>query len=65
MNMTTSIVLEVPGDTRFADVVASMRIMQILEATARGIAPPGKDSRTGAGLIDAYKAVNEALRIMG
>ncbi|MCH7903899.1 MAG: hypothetical protein IH944_04945 [Armatimonadetes bacterium] len=55
--MATSIVLEVLGDTRFADVVASMRIMQILEATARDIDPPGKDASTGAGLVQAYAGV--------
>ena len=53
MNMAASITLGVLGDTRFADVVASMTIMQILEAIARDIDPPGKDNRTGAGLVDA------------
>ena len=65
MNMTASIVLEALGDTRFADVVASMRIMQILGATARDTNSPGKDNRTGSGLLHAYRAVNEALRIKG
>lgn len=33
-----------------------------MEATASDIAPDGKDNRTGAGLIDAFAAVEEALR---
>lgn len=45
--------------------LTSMKVKRILEATARDIDPPGKDNRTGSGLLDAYKAVNEALRIKG
>ena len=37
-------------------------VKSILEATASDIAPDGKDNRTGAGLIDAFAAVEEALR---
>ena len=33
----------------------------IIEATARDIAPAGKDPRTGHGLVDAWAAVNAAL----
>ena len=43
--------------------LTSMKVKQILEQTARDIAPPGKDDRTGAGLTDAYKAVKKALSL--
>ena len=36
------------------------RIKAILEATARDLEGPGKDARTGAGLINAYEAVKAA-----
>ena len=37
------------------------RVKEILEETARDIAPVGKDNRTGAGLIDAFAAVQAAM----
>jgi subtilisin family serine protease len=37
-------------------------VKRILEQTARDLEAPGKDNRTGAGLIDAYAAVKEAAR---
>lgn len=38
------------------------RVKVILEATARDLGPKGKDTRTGAGLLNAYKAVKAALK---
>ena len=40
--------------------LTAMKVKQILESTAKDIAPPGKDNRTGAGLLDAYEAVKAA-----
>lgn len=37
------------------------RAREIIESTARDIAPNGKDSRTGRGLVDAFSAVSAAL----
>ena len=42
--------------------LTAMKVKQILESTAKDIAPPGKDNRTGAGLLDAYEAVLAAKR---
>ena len=36
------------------------RVKEILEATARDLEKKGKDTRTGAGLLNAYKAVKAA-----
>jgi subtilisin family serine protease len=36
------------------------RVRELLEKTARDLEAPGKDNRTGFGLIDAYAAVSEA-----
>jgi hypothetical protein len=36
-------------------------VKEIMEETARDLDPPGRDNRTGAGLIDAVEAVKEAL----
>ena len=36
------------------------RVKEILEATARDIGEKGKDTRTGAGLLNAYQAVKSA-----
>ena len=40
--------------------LTSWRVKEILEATALDLEKKGKDTRTGAGLIDAYKAVKRA-----
>jgi subtilisin family serine protease len=37
-------------------------VKEILEETATDIAPPGKDTRTGAGLANAYRAVRKAMK---
>ncbi|MFT7679286.1 MAG: subtilisin family serine protease [Planctomycetota bacterium] len=39
------------------------RIKAILEETAKDIAPAGKDTQTGAGLLDTYAAVQRALEL--
>ncbi len=38
------------------------RVKDLMEQTARDISPEGKDNRTGAGLIDAFAAVQVAMR---
>ncbi len=38
------------------------RVKELMEQTARDLAPDGKDNRTGAGLIDAFAAVQAAGR---
>jgi subtilisin family serine protease len=43
-----------------APELPAWRVKEILEATAREIPPAGKDTRTGAGLVDAYAAVRAA-----
>jgi subtilisin family serine protease len=40
--------------------LAAWRVREILEATARDLDVPGKDTRTGAGLVDALAAVDAA-----
>lgn len=42
--------------------LAAWRVKEILEGTARDIDPKGKDTRTGAGLLNAYKAVKAATK---
>lgn len=37
-------------------------VKRILESTARDLPPEGRDNRTGAGLLDAFAAVREAIR---
>ena len=37
------------------------RIKEILESTAKDLGPRGKDPKTGAGLVNALKAVEAAL----
>lgn len=37
-------------------------VSEIMQATARDLGPTGKDNQTGAGLMDAFAAVEEALR---
>jgi subtilisin family serine protease len=39
------------------------RVREIMMETAADIAPPGKDNRTGAGLIDALAAVKKAIAL--
>lgn len=41
------------------------RVKEIMEKTATDLGDKGKDNRTGAGLLNAYEAVKEALRISG
>jgi hypothetical protein len=36
------------------------RVREILEATAKDLESPGKDTRTGAGLVNALSAVRAA-----
>jgi subtilisin family serine protease len=38
------------------------RVKELLESTARDLKPRGKDNRTGAGLVNAFKAVRAAIR---
>jgi subtilisin family serine protease len=42
--------------------LSAWRVKEILEQTATDIPPRGKDSKTGAGLLHAYKAVKLALK---
>lgn len=43
--------------------LTSWRIKSILEETAKDIAPAGKDTQTGAGLLDSFAAVKRALEL--
>lgn len=43
-----------------APATPAWRVREILEATARDLGPPGKDNDFGAGLIDAFAAVQRA-----
>jgi len=38
------------------------RVKELLESTARDLKPRGKDNETGAGLVNAFKAVRAAIR---
>ncbi|MBN2490386.1 MAG: S8 family serine peptidase [Planctomycetes bacterium] len=38
------------------------RVKELLESTARDLVPRGKDNETGAGLVNAFKAVQAAIR---
>ncbi|MFQ5845484.1 MAG: S8 family serine peptidase, partial [Planctomycetota bacterium] len=44
-----------------APEITPWRIREILERTARDLPPRGKDPRPGAGLVNAYRAVREAV----
>jgi hypothetical protein len=44
-----------------APTIPGWKARAIIEATARDIAPGGKDTRTGRGLVDAWAAVRAAL----
>ena len=44
-----------------APTIPGWKARAIIEATARDIAPAGKDTRTGRGLVDAWAAVTAAL----
>jgi subtilisin family serine protease len=48
-----------------APSLPSWRVKALLERTARDLDTPGRDNRTGAGLIDAYRAVSEAVKSCG
>lgn len=48
-----------------APSLPSWRVKELLERTARDLDAPGRDNRTGAGLIDAYRAVSEAVKACG
>jgi subtilisin family serine protease len=39
------------------------RVKEILESTARDLVPEGKDTETGAGLLDAFAAVERAIEL--
>ncbi len=45
-----------------APELPAWRIQEILKATARDLEAPGKDNRTGHGLIQAFEAVQAALK---
>jgi subtilisin family serine protease len=47
-----------------APELLAWRVKEILESTATDIEPKGKDPRTGAGLLNAYKAVQAAKKAM-
>jgi len=42
--------------------LAPWRVKELLEQTARDLKPRGKDNETGAGLVNAFKAVKAAIR---
>jgi subtilisin family serine protease len=48
-----------------APSLPAWRVKQILEETARDLEAPGRDVRTGSGLIDAFAAVRRARAIAG
>lgn len=43
----------------------SWKVKEIMEATAKDVGEPGKDNRTGAGLADAFAAVQAAKKASG
>jgi len=45
--------------------LAAWRVKRILEETARDLETPGRDMRTGSGLIDAFAAVQRARALAG
>jgi len=45
--------------------LAAWRVKRILEETARDLETPGRDVRTGSGLIDAFAAVQRARALAG
>jgi len=45
--------------------LTAWRVKEILERTAKDIAPRGKDNETGAGLLDAFRAVRRAVDVLG
>ncbi len=48
-----------------APELPAWKVKEILEETATDIDPQGKDNRTGAGLLNAYKAVKAARALAG
>jgi subtilisin family serine protease len=48
-----------------APTLPAWRVKRILEETARDLETPGRDMRTGSGLIDAYAAVKRAKQVVG